>query len=641
MYKYVQKFLLIFVLLGCSIINSMEEIPTKQTKSEISKPLTKSQKKRNKRRQKKTGENKKLSLDSETEDDIDLIQKKIDDFVINGDLKKFLNFDDHSFKSIKVYIKQLNLLANILLMQNWLLSRIRLLSLDFPKILENVRYQKEISCLSIREDGYGICNHEKDEFGKNSTKIIKSELGRNLILKILAAMLLSEECNDNSIKKYYDECIKLIGINGPDAEEILVAYYIKNLIDHLELSDKAIDFKASLSLLTINLIKIYKLDLIINDSISIDVPKAILAKHNIANMKEIIPYFFDFLNETNQILLNFKNDSHPFQKDKADEIFTDMVTLLIQYDSIKKSCNSLYKKILCELKDAVKTIKQPKKKLKAYKLSREIFMHPPAVIKNLKELPENLDNEKSESTDNQNTNSESYIDHLPKKTTQAPKIKKNKKKKSRRKNQKRTLAKDEVINAEEKIELSNNETTTNALANISIEEDEKPNLPQYAERIINWFNPDYLAANLANEGSILYHTYAPLVDYLITKYGKEEIQYDETHSIPVHKSYSILGQIKDKDGSLEIVLFEISFSEDGLCYHRGFKKLKDAGLSEEVFNSKYNFPELYKEISRIKKKIYVDNECDISIYKDLEYTESEYYLEAYDSINEITITLFK
>ncbi len=160
--------------------------------------------------------------------------------------------------------------------------------------------------------------------------------------------------------------------------------------------------------------------------------------------------------------------------------------------------------------------------------------------------------------------------------------------------------------------------------------------PIYDSRIIQWLYKEFTQEELLNDKdtehnkSILYHTYSPLVDLFVQKYGRQEtfINRDQRSDI----RHYMLGIIKTQNSENINVRFDHTCSSlDGLCYHRGF--LKDIVL----FISANNKKNLFKKLKTKKLVIKIND----SIYREQEYQENNNIILIKDRINQVELILIK
>jgi hypothetical protein len=262
-------------------VNQNQESPKKLSKSQI---------KRLKRNQAKK---------RQTECNDALNSEKLDCFVKNGDLKTTLNFNDDSIDGKQDYLKKLNFFANVLLMQQWAIDICNQYSENAAMILRLIAIEGETSCISIQDDGVGICGHKKDELGEETTKIIKTPAVKELVLEITAPMILAgKPCSAEDYKK----CFYILeDAENQEPDMLIFARYTRTLAEHLLLMRNLTLFVARFLSLFPKLIKkfcdIVDLELEIEQKdVHLDSKSMFTMLSMSSNLEgaqnEIIPYFF-------------------------------------------------------------------------------------------------------------------------------------------------------------------------------------------------------------------------------------------------------------------------------------------------------------------------------------------------------------
>lgn len=512
------------------------------------------------------------------------------------------------------YIRNLQNINKLLSFRNLILEGFKAL-LKYSQDLVETATDESYCCFSISKDGQGICGHEKDECGE--TKILLTKEGISFANKLIAPMLSSENFwnNTKEIERFFSESNQ--SIENPNKEVVLVAKYVKNRILNQWFHEKVKDcYRELLSFLSnLNFGEQYQRgkaeDILFDIDIDNGIKKIIngwLKKNKLFKVVGIlIPDLIDvtesFYYFEEELGSQIEDGDNLYHHDFASIINDNLAGIIGFYQGLEPVYKELYE-----------TIRQESQEDKIGFITDYI-----------------IEDKKEESAG-------------------SPKPKK--KKRSRRKKNQKTFAEKEEMR-EEKAKEEQVQSTDELASNISemsskeidipkIQEYLK--LPRYDERILNWFNPEYIEANKPDDSSIFYHTYCALADFVIRKHGYKQF---ERNSNPAETdtAFYMACRLINKNGDVKEKVLKISFLENGLCYHRGpidittvpdiFAKFKDS-------ISKFDFPDLLTEQTIIKKKIELDDDLpNAHIYKDLEYKEGNYHFEIYDSVHEITFILFK
>jgi len=543
------------------------------------------------------------------------------------------NLDTLLFKSPNK-LEGLNILGNLLLLQAWLINELRYLT-NNTKVLVATASTNPPTCFSITE-GQFLCGHALDEV-INGKQFITPD-GKALASEFLAPTILSVDLwhDGDQLNHFYQKCTTLM-----DHENEEISTVGKSVCNKIS----SHWFKARLNLFWSKILSILSNmkynnadleakieDKIFNKGLS-NVMAAWLIENKIfAATQKLLPNLIDILLDILDLKEYYDDllyqDANFSDIEYAADIDEEIKEIIAKYERFEEVYQELYQTILSQLHDQGSAYTQ-------------VFMVPTTstMLKNL-DVPllqfQCCDRDKKP---------HDFISDLVaskkknKQSQSSPTV--IKKTRSRRKNQKKNSAeKQELIKQPNR---SENKKTTSKDKSLITEfvqiQQESTQLPNYAQRVLKWFDPFYIAEELPDATSILYHTYSPLADLIIKKYGAMQLQPNQTNSDLIDSAYYMPGQIKHNNGDTETVVFCICFGDDGFCYHRGYSKVSEADLSPEIAKSKhrYDFPDLLAEIFTEKKKIRASND----ICKDTEYTETATYVEIGDSVNEVTITLFK
>jgi len=621
MIREIKNFLLISIVSLSSnmVLESMEEHET-QSSSHINqvapKTLSKSQKKRQNRNKNSRAKNK------------DIVNLKLlEDFVQNGNLREKLNFTGTTVESKKTYIKQLNFLANILLMQQWATDNLRAISKDIGAILRTVIQEGDLNCISITDDGHGICGHSKDELGEGTTSIIQTPLVRDMVAAILAPMILEGK----SSSKNYLKCCELIKDRANQSPDMITfAIYTKTLTEYFQAHGKIKIFTTDFYNLTIKLLsRLYSIG-DIGDALE---HNATLELHDAFNKlcckakmqhacKEIIPFFLPLHDRINEFKLLVDETESAIKFEPINEIYNKLRSIINWWDPLQEKYKALYQKIASEQAETLQAIPAySPHKLDVITLANQVYLYPP--MNNAKQLPKSLILEESvEQVDKANQNS--FIDDITKiknvpQSSPTPK----KRKKSRKRPHKKVSA------------LAPEELKDTQPIKEQIKKLEHIKFPCYADRVINRFNQ-------STNNNDLYHTFSPISDAFIIKYGTSKRRQNKTFNNQIDTKFSLLGKVELKDGTTIFGKFGITLGIDNVCYHRQFKcsgEKEDSDFANIKFDA--DFPSLISEdIHYTSARLLFDAQND-EIYGEKRLSESSECIVIEDARNEVIITLFK
>jgi len=540
-------------------------------------------------------------------------------------------------------LEKLNLLANLFLFQSSVIKEIRCLA-RHTKILRETASQDSATCFSI-DGNKCLCGHDYNDIC--FTKELITSDAKLLAIKKVAPMLLSDDFwNDyRLIDQWYNYSTTLI--DSKNEEISIIGKFIKNKIT-VHLLEYGINLLWDNIVATLSTIRFNRADQVdeIEDMIfNVDLDELILAglrEHKIVMSTHVLlPNFIEMALDMMHLKYDFNDlwdeNANFAELKNASDIDKKTGAIIRQYDQLEGGYKDVYQSILSQLPLDKRAVLVPYLSVMPEDLALASISDS-CPFNN--EFIQTLEHpEKSEVTQDFDFISE-LVSNQPKQVKQSGGVKK-KKNRSRRKNQRKNVAeKEESV---QKLNLSKNKKATSRARTLRKESSELQQefiqLPNYAQRVLNWFDSEYIAKAAPEVGSIFYHTYSLLADFIIKKYGTNQLQPNQTNSDLTDSGYYMPGQIKHSNGDTETVVFGICFGSDGSCYHRGYSKLNDADLSPEFAKSKhhYDFPDLSIEFLVDKKRVKVNND----LCKDTQYTETSTYVELYDSVNEVTITLFK
>jgi len=603
---------LLFLIALSLFTNCVQAMEVQEAPIESKKTLTKSQKKRSKRKK-----NKKQNSDP---DIIDLTE--FEEFTKIGNLKIALDFADNSLEAKRAYLKQLNLLANILLMQKWIIDRFTLMRKQLSCLALQYVIDKT-TCLSLREDGVGICGHNKDEFGQGSTKIISSAKAKELISELIAPILLQGKlCN----KEDYKKCSDLIKNNKDiDGDTTACAQYVLRLLNYHQLLAQAKNLKTLLRSLNGTI------------ALSLDTESGLSDKEIINNLfaslnnaqAKIIPHFSTlqyFAQDFTELFVK----APPVLKPSAVAALSNYSHKIINiWYPARNLYDTLYTKVVAEIENILETI--PSCNLHKPDLTRASklsFLYPSSGKSKI--LPQNLlgDVAIEDSTD---TTNNSFIDtallnaKLEKSTQSIAKKKKKRARNRRRHKQEESTIEQGSPKPEKETQVIEPPTEKRHIK-----------FPHYADRIIARFNE---TPNIED----LYHTYSPVADGFIMKYGSTKQRRNETFRDQMDTKYTMDGTITYENGDILYVEFSITLNENHICYHREFLVPTEKEQSKELSNLKFesNFPTLMSnEDAYIAARLQFVAHND-EIYGQKTFSENSKTIVIKDTRNGVILTLLK
>lgn len=160
---------------------------------------------------------------------------------------------------------------------------------------------------------------------------------------------------------------------------------------------------------------------------------------------------------------------------------------------------------------------------------------------------------------------------------------------------------------------------------------------EYDNRILRWFDADFAATQ--SQSSVVYHRANPLIDHFLKKLAKPEKRAKKQSDLE-DTVYSLMGEIHYFSGKKQTVRFTCCIDPQGICYHRGFDKVKG---EESLFTGNsynVNFPPLvpYDTQSDFEeKRVPLQN-----LIKNPTYYENQFCIRMSDKANSIKeIILFK
>lgn len=163
-------------------------------------------------------------------------------------------------------------------------------------------------------------------------------------------------------------------------------------------------------------------------------------------------------------------------------------------------------------------------------------------------------------------------------------------------------------------------------------------LPQYSPRILKWFKSEYTYDKKTN--SILYHTYNPIADIVIKKYGVKRNRQNKTYDTQ-DTAYFMLGIIKYNDSSTQNVIFVNCYDHNNICYHRGIEHKNGQEIFNEIIqnNVTFKFPEPKLDQFHTNKLILSNSEN--YLYPEKYFKENDFCIYMEDPKNEVSLILFK
>lgn len=559
---------------------------------------------------------------------------------------------------LDVYVLKLRILANLLLLQCWIANELKSISQHSKDLLDTAS-KNPVCCFSISEDGKGLCGNNEGECG--ITRQLLTPEAQSLALELIAPIIMDENFwNDSKlVNSFYYRSNKLI---DHENEEIsIIAKYVKNQISSYlfdgRINNLRISFLSSLSNMAFSKPDLFDEveKLICNQGVSNLMASWLIRKNMFVIQQKLLPNLIDIalglwdLQEYFNDLLNENADFSDIEN--ASNIYNDINEIISLYERLEIVYKELYKTVVSELH---MVLKENKLKDQFY---RDVFLVPTKrVLSQDLEVPLlKFDFQDSDEEQQSSFIGDLISSHNNKKEVKNRNVKQNKKSRTRR-NKKRSLEKEknvtvktESLETDNSINGSGNDCLTNEVE-IFQNPNESVELPRYAKRVLDWFNPECvkLICPAPDADSILYHTYNPLADFFIEKYGIKQIQSNSSKPHINDTAYYMAGRLKYKDGKEKTVMCGICYGENLdedtdknlVCYHRGCDpKDKYSLLSKFEKNIyKYDFPDFSKDLIECSK---IANLDDQGICNDLQFVETSFYIELYDSINGVKITLFK
>lgn len=555
--------------------------------------------------------------------------KRLENFARDGDLATLLKCTDSSIEAKKFYLKQLNILANILLMQEWFISNLRLLGEDIYNIRDDLSALENVCCLSIQENGIGICGHSKDKYGENSTKIISSPIVKELALTMTAPLLLSE-CNEELIDNSYNICSRLIDryIDQSSSDMMIFARYTRSLSSIIDIQQHVGTFNEYVSYLNIKMAKKSKNEKISNiNPIKVfrhyrEILESLLDRYSIKETQNLlIPYFLDLENKIQGLIQDFQLSHFPIQFKQANIVALNIYLILNWWRPIQEACKSLYEKILVEQKRVIKTIASSKLKIKALKISQRVFANP-----TLRGLPAKLEEDKKLDKWKNNSDQNNFIENIIKNQNSTQSLPRPRRKRKHRRPHKKV-----EMSSEEPEEIP--KATPVSAEPGTLVNQKRIKFPFYADRIIARFNA---------VDRDLYHTYSPISDGFIIKYGSIELRQNETFEDRIDTKYIMEGQVEYPDGKIVFGKFGVTLDIEQICYHREFKNNNGSENDTDLSNieSESNPSLVSEEDYYVEARLKFDAEND-EIYGEKKFYHNSKFVIIEDARNNIIITLFK
>jgi len=606
-------------------VQTMEErIVEVTTPAQSLQVLTKSQKKRNKRKK----QNKAFDV---------INPHKIEQFIKSGDLKKILNFNCNLIKQKTIYIIKLNLLANMILMQQWTIDSAELIRNDLGAILTKLATEGAL-CLSIQQDGIGICGHTKDELGEGTTKIISSDKVKEWIRHYTAPLLLTSAGNK---EETYKKCCSLLAAIKADDKEnysdaLAFNLFTKRLLQYHSLQNHVKSFENSGHALNAKIISNLcsaseAVSFGINENSEYEeIIKILLTKLG-TSQEEILPFFISLQERIYNFHCLFKKITPTITLKEGSKSYISITNILEWWAPVKELYKIAYKKIMDEIENTLSTIPSySPNRAGIAELARLVFLYPP--LQKSQNLPPSLVDDSSVK-ESSNKADYSYI-------TTAVQVKKNmsplsqKKKKPRKRKNRRPHKPEEpqpeILKVEECNKSEKETQTPEPTSVLHIK------FPLYADRIINRFS-------MPQDIEDLYHTYSPVADGFIIKYGSMQKRRNRTYIDKVDTKYTMNGTIEYENGDILYVEFSITLNENHICYHREFLVPTEKEQSQELSNLKFesNFPTLIShEDAYVAARLQFVAHND-EIYGKKTFSENSKTIVIKDTRNSVILTLFK
>ena len=374
-------------------------------------------------------------------------------------------------------------------------------------------------------------------------------------------------------------------------------------------------------------------------------------------IKNAIPDFVTLLTEFNKLsrlmkhlIIKTEFQGHkPFDINTSIYINNSIKRLITLFEVNQKNYEKLYENVM-SLKDNIIKYCDNKTKSDFDSSYTAIRFSPGTPDKKSKILPSSIEdnneefkqifnhflnikiNTQSETQANNVTLQENWLDFLTKKSKSKGNIQKQKKKKkSRRRPHKKQ-------NEESEKELEDSTSNTQEVNKFNIE-DLYFEIPKYASRILEWFDKDSVKDK--NYYSVLYHTYCPIVDLIIKKYGKVKLRINRTTNNQ-DKAYYLLGLVKYPNGNVQSAVFVNCYDKNGTLYHRGIETNNSQEIYQQLANKDISFNIPLSNITQnLKRRRFIFKEDYEKIYRDTSFEENELCIYVKDNQNNTTLILFK
>ncbi len=455
-------------------------------------------------------------------------------------------------------------------------------------------------------------------------------------------------------KHYFTKSIINNSIGGPD----LITKSLIELVTYLAPKHFLLDLKAA------------TLDASIKGK-SFELIESWLAKTGyLEDIVKFMPDLLPMCKAVNEIhnLFNFLPKSQVFNLKQATDLHTAILKTVEEYEPKQEKYDLLYEQIISDINNIIKNSKFNAKEKIVYKLVLTKFLLNFSSYE-YKNLPLSLNNKETKSileefigvklVDNKSPIIKQIAStKKPKKTQVIQQVSKSKKEKQQRakktaakverKKQQRLeqekLEQEKVLKLQEEQERCEQKRLKKLQAEIELKDflynQYYQYQPTYASRVIEWFEREFTQEELLSDRekeynkSILYHTYSPLVDLFIQKYGKKE-SYNNLKDQRQDTRYYIFGIIKYINGEIMDVAFEHTLSIiDGICYHRGF--IKDI-ISPITVNKKLNILKSISNMKIHKLDLIINNKT----YTNQEYKETKDFIIVKDTKNHVDLILLK
>ncbi|CDK30901.1 hypothetical protein [Candidatus Babela massiliensis] len=369
-------------------------------------------------------------------------------------------------------------------------------------------------------------------------------------------------------------------------------------------------------------------------------------------VQNLMPNFVPFLKKVNQLLklintfeTEDRNIYRPYSKKESMLLNTFINAIINEIKVREKDYEELYKKIITLRPLAIKALKK-QNSLSYDKYCNHVLLAvrtatclPNSIEENSKSLLnfiKNCLNIKIEpESSNKELENENWLDFLTQnKPVQKVSIKK-KNKKSRHRPHRNQQTNTEELEAEEEQE----NTTIKTINNLN---NRLFDIPKYADRILKWFTHSYIKNQ--EQSSILYHTYCPIIDLFVKKYGKVKIRPNKINNTQ-DNAYYLQGIIKYPNGQTQHAVFVNCYDKNDILYHRGIETKNGQEIFSEI---EFNFPTPSEQVKSIEedileeRKINLNNFYDIyNLYSIRNFKENNFCLYVDDIKNNVTLILFK